>query len=106
MEIFQGDFWNIEWQKRNGIEEGKQYGWWGRSNALGSRFGVELKVVEVDSKERNGRNDKKKLKNYVFSFRTVMRNGPESNFGCSSKGKLKTDFAWPCKNFAQSYEML
>ena len=47
----------------------------------------------MDSKERNGRNDKKKLKNYVFSFRTVMRNGPESNFGCSSKGKLKTDFA-------------
>lgn len=67
---------------------------------LGPRFGAELKVVEVDSKERNGRNDKKELKNYVFpfrmimrKFRTVMQNGPENNFGCNSKGKLKTDFA-------------
>ena len=68
---------------------------------LGPRFGAELKkVVEVDSKERNGRNDKKELKNYVFpfrmimrNFRTVMQNGLESNFGCNSKGKLKTNFA-------------
>ena len=35
----------------------------GRINALGPRFGADLEVVEVDSKERNGRNDKKKFKN-------------------------------------------
>ena len=61
LEIFQGDFWSIERQKRNGIEEGKQCGWRGRSNALGPSFGAELKVVEVDSKKRNGRNGKKEL---------------------------------------------
>ena len=63
LEIFQGDFWSIEWQKRNGIEEGKLCGWWGIINALGPRFGANLEVVEVDSKERNGRNDKKEFKN-------------------------------------------
>ena len=39
-------------------------------------------------------------------FRIVMWNGPESNFGCSLKGNLKFDFAWPCENFSQSCEML
>ena len=40
---------------------------------LGPRFGAKLKVVEVDSKERNVRNDKKELKNYVFPFRMIMQ---------------------------------
>ena len=72
---------------------------------------VDLEVVEVESRERNGRKGKKELKNYVFQFRMNMRkilivvqNGPESYFGCSSKEKLKTDFAWPCENFAQSWK--
>ena len=56
------------------------------SNAIGLDRDLEfdLEVVEVDSKERNWRNDKKELKNYVFpfrmimrKFRTIMRNGPE-----------------------------
>ena len=51
-----------------------------KSNALGPSFGADFEVVEVDSKERNGRNVKKELKNYVFPFRMIMRNGPESLF--------------------------
>ena len=56
------------------------------SNAIGLDRDLEfdLEVVEVDSKERNWRNDKKELKNYVFPFRmimrkfhTIMRNGPK-----------------------------
>ena len=37
-----------------------------RSNAIG--LDQDLEVVEVESKERNGRNDKKKLKTHVFQF--------------------------------------
>ena len=37
-----------------------------RNNAIG--LDQDLEVVEVESKERNGRNDKKKLKNHVFNF--------------------------------------
>ena len=58
----------------------------------------------MDSKERNERNDKKELKNYVFQFRInmrkiriVVRNGPESYFSCNSKEKLKIDFAQSCE---------
>ena len=68
-----------------------------RSKAIG--LDRDLEVVEVQSREINGENGKKELKNQVFSFRmnmrkihTIVRNGPESNFGFSSKGKLKTDF--------------
>ena len=32
----------------NGMEEGTQWGWWGRGNALGPSFGAKLKVVEVN----------------------------------------------------------
>ena len=76
-------------------------------------FGVDLKVVEVESKERNGRNDKKELKNYVFPFlmnirkiHIVVRNGLERNLATAQRGKVKIDFAWPCETFAQSCEML
>ena len=96
LEIFQGDFWSIDRQKRNGIEEGKQCGWRGRSNALRPSFGAKLKVVEVDSKERNVRNDKNKLKNYVFPFRmnmrkirTIVRNGPEKNLVATQRENWK-----------------
>ena len=55
------------------------------SNAIGLDRDLEfdLEVVEVDSKERNGRNVKKELKNYVFPFHMIMRkfrnmrNGPK-----------------------------
>ena len=50
-----------------------------RNNAIG--LDQDLEVVEVESKERNGRNDKKKLKNHVFNF------------------------AWTCEKFAQTCEM-
>ena len=53
----------------------------------------------MESRERNEREGKKELINYVFQFhmnmrkiRTVVRNGPESYFGYSSKKKLKTNF--------------
>ena len=75
-------------------------------------FGVDLEVVEVESKERNGRNDKKELKNYVFPFRmnmrkicTVVRNETKRILAAAQKGKMETDFTWPCENFAQSCEM-
>ena len=48
-------------------------------------FGVDLEVVEVESREGNGINDKRKLKNQIFpfrmimqKFRTIMQNAPES----------------------------
>ena len=54
------------------------------------KFWRYFKVVEVDSKERNGKNGKKELKNYVFPFRmnmrkirTVVRNGPEMNLAAT-----------------------
>ena len=52
----------------------------------------------MESRERNGRKDKKELKNYVFQFRMNMRK--------ILTIVLKTDFAWPCEKFAQSCEML
>ena len=69
-----------------------------RSNAIGLDW--DLEVVEVESKEKNGRNDKKELKNYVFPFRMnkrkickVVRNGTERILAVVQKGKVKTDFA-------------
>ena len=37
-----------------------------------TNFGADLEVVKVETRERNGRNDKKELKNYVFQFRMNM----------------------------------
>ena len=69
-----------------------------RRNAIG--LDRDLEVIEVDSKERNGRNVKKELKNYVFpfriimrKFRTIMRNGPKGIFATNQKGNLKANFA-------------
>ena len=60
----------------------------------------------MESRERNGRKDKKELKNYVFQFRMnmrkigiVVRNGLESYFGCNSKEKPKTDNRNFCRLF-------
>ena len=56
-------------------------------------------MVEVDSKERNERNDKKELKNYVFQFRmnmwqirTDMQNETERILAATQKEKVKTNF--------------
>ena len=88
------------------MEEGTQCGWWGRGNALEPSFGTELKMVEVESKERNGINGKKKLKNHVFQFRMNMRkirinvrNRPEEDFGCSSKGRSENWFRMTMRKF-------
>ena len=69
-----------------------------RSNAIGLDW--DLEVVEVESKEKNGRNDKKELKNYVFPFRmniqkirTIVRNETERILATAQRGKVKTDFA-------------
>ena len=69
-----------------------------RNNAIG--LDQDLEVVEVESKERNGRNDKKELKNYVFPFRmniqkirTIVRNETERILATTQRGKVKTDFA-------------
>ena len=42
----------------------------------------------MDSKERNERNDKKELKNYVFPFRIFMRNGLEGFFFAATQRKI------------------
>ena len=63
-----------------------------RSNAIG--LDQDLEVIEVDSKERNGRNDKKELKKLCFSISHEHAKNLHSHmkwnkkdFGCSSKGK-------------------
>ena len=68
-----------------------------KSNAIGLDW--DLEVVEVESKERKGRNDKKELKNYVFPFRmniqkirTIVRNETERILATAQRGKVKTDF--------------
>ena len=50
----------------------------------------DLEVVEVDSKRRNGRNDKRKLKNQIFPFRMTMRNGLECGIMLQAKGELSS----------------
>ena len=69
-----------------------------KSNAIGLDW--DLEVVEVESKERKGRNDKKELKNYVFPFRmniqkirTIVRNETERILATAQRGKVKIDFA-------------
>ena len=69
-----------------------------RSNAIG--LDRDLKVVEVWSRERNGRNDKRKLKNKIFPFRMTMQNGPEGGIMLQVKEDVKADFAWSYENFA------
>ena len=46
----------------------------------------------MESRERNRRNDKKELKNYVFQFRmnmrkirTIVRNGSEGNLATAQR---------------------
>ena len=53
-----------------------------------------MKVMEVDSKGRNGRNGKRKLENHVFQFRmnmrkirTIVRNETEWVLAAAQKGK-------------------
>ena len=36
-----------------------------------------MKVVKVESKEENARNDQRELKNKIFQFRMIVRNGLE-----------------------------
>ena len=67
----------------------------------------------MESRERHGRKDKKKLKNHVFQFcmnmrkiRTDVQNEPDEGFWLQLKERVKTDFARPCEIFAQSCEML
>ena len=65
-----------------------------------------LKVVEVEKEEGNVRNDKRKLKNQIFPFHMTMRNWLEGGFVLQAKENFKADFAWSCKNFAQSCKMV
>ena len=46
-----------------------------RSNAIG--LDQDSEVVEVESREGNERNDKRKLKNQIFPFRMTMKNEPK-----------------------------
>ena len=48
-----------------------------RSNAIG--LDQDSEVVEVESREGNGKNDKGKLKNQMLQIRMTVRNGPESS---------------------------
>ena len=45
------------------------------------------------SKGRNGRNDKRKLKNKIFPFRMTMQNGPKGGIMLQVKEDVKVDFA-------------
>ena len=108
------------------------------SNAIGLDRDLEfdLDMVEVDSKERNWRNDKKELKNYVFPFRmimrkfhTIMRNGPKgicvanqreisklilynhakilhSHVKCSRKAKIGVDAFFTSHNHAKLLDLV
>ena len=60
----------------------------------------------MDSKGRNGINDKRKLENQIFPFRTTMRNGLEGGIILQTKENCQADFACSSENFAQSCEML
>ena len=58
----------------------------------------------MDSKERNGINGKKKLKNHAFQFRmnmqkicTNVRNGRGGILAAAQRGEVKTDFAQSCE---------
>ena len=64
---------------------------------FGSGFGVDFEVVEVESREGNGRNDKRKLKNQIFpfcmimwKFRVTMWNGPKGGIMLQAKGELSS----------------
>ena len=66
---------------------------------------ADLEVVKVEKqKTKNGRNDKRKLKNQIFPFRMMMwkfrmtmRNGPKGGFVLHAKENFKFDFAWSCE---------
>ena len=47
----------------------------------------------MDSKGRNGINDKRKFKNKIFPFRMTMQNGPEGGIMLQVKEDVKADFA-------------
>ena len=67
----------------------------------------------MESRERNVGNGKKKVEksSILISYEHAENSHSRAKwtrneFGYNLKGKMKIDFAWPCENFAQSYEML
>ena len=62
-----------------------------------TRIWVDLEVVEVESEEGNGRNEKRRLKNQIFPFRMTMRNGPEGGIVLQTKTNCQADFSWLCE---------
>ena len=54
----------------------------------------------MESEERNGRNDKRKLKNQIFPFCMTMWNGLEDGIVLQTKENCQVDFTWSCENFA------
>ena len=46
----------------------------------------------MDSKGRNGINDKRKLENQIFPFRTTMRNGLEGGIVPQTNENCQVDF--------------
>ena len=73
-----------------------------RSNAIGLDW--DLEADEVESKERNGRNDKKELKTMFFHLTWTCKKFAQScemeqkGFWLQLKGeKRKLILAWPCK---------
>ena len=56
-----------------------------------------MEVVEVDSKRRNGRNDKRKLKNQIFPFRMTMRNELKGGTMLQAKEDMQADFTQSCE---------
>ena len=61
----------------------------------------------MESKERNGRNEKEELKNQMlhirmimWKFRMTVWNEPEEENRLQVKEYVEVDFAWIYKNFA------
>ena len=53
---------------------------------------ANLEVVEVESREGNGRNDKRKLKNQIFPFHIIMRNRTKGGIMLQVKRELSSWF--------------
>ena len=80
LESFQ-DVILMNWMAKemNRLEEGKQYWWWFKCikeeaiELVWIRIWGWLKVVNLKSKEKNGRNDKNELKNHMLQIHMIMR---------------------------------
>ena len=72
----------------------------------------QLKVVKVESKEKNEGSNKEELKNHMMQFHMIMqkfriavRNGPKEGFVLQTKKNLQVDFAQSCEMVQEANEI-